>query len=146
MTFCDDEELGAGRILLEAMTANNIQNCVVFIARRYGGIRMSSDRFECYLQAAIKVFEKDPMNFGHRHITAAPDFRDREGKTKQAPKLSAPEGQIQEQISKKQNLPLFQTSHRSEVDTTAIEDEQEDSRGLIMCDMQQEDVVLSERG
>ena len=60
--FCDDGEPGAGRNLLRILTENNMSNRVVFVARHYGGIRMSSDRFECYTQAATTVIKSFPRN------------------------------------------------------------------------------------
>ena len=50
--YQDDGEPGAGRSILKLMEDNNISNQVVFVARRYGGIRMGADRFQCYVQSA----------------------------------------------------------------------------------------------
>ena len=50
--YHDDGEPGAGRLILELMEQNGIQQKAVFVARRYGGIRMGTKRFSCYLKAA----------------------------------------------------------------------------------------------
>ena len=63
--FCDDEEHGAGRILLDYLKQNSLQNRVVFVARKYGGIRMGPDRFECYKQAAELAIKANLWN----HVT-----------------------------------------------------------------------------
>ena len=58
--FCDDNEPGAGRALLNYMLQQNITNCVIFIARKFGGIKMGASRFECYVEAG-KLAVKDTM-------------------------------------------------------------------------------------
>ena len=51
--FHDDGEAGAGRHVLQLMERHNITCKAVFIARRYGGIRMGASRFTCYQRAAM---------------------------------------------------------------------------------------------
>ena len=53
--YCDDNEPGAGRYLLQLLQKNELQNRVLFVCRYYGGIKMGSDRFACYVNAAINV-------------------------------------------------------------------------------------------
>ena len=60
--YCDDGEPGAGRKLLDLLIQNNIKNKVLFIARKFGGIKMGMDRFECYVQAARAVMLQSPYN------------------------------------------------------------------------------------
>ena len=64
--FHDDGEPGAGRVLLDLLERNNIQNKVVFIAQKYGGVKMGSDRFVCYLKDAMSALgitqEEDDRN------------------------------------------------------------------------------------
>ena len=60
--FCDDGEPGAGRIILQTMQQNKLENRVFFISRQYGGIRMGAERFECYTQAAKQVLQAYPFN------------------------------------------------------------------------------------
>ena len=60
--YCDDDEHGAGRILLEFMLRNNLRNRVFFITRKYGGVRMGMDRFDCYVNAAKIILDKFPDN------------------------------------------------------------------------------------
>ena len=50
--FQDDGEPGAGRVLLKILTQNNLKNHVIFVARKYGGIRMGPERFQCYAESA----------------------------------------------------------------------------------------------
>ena len=60
--FCDDGEPGAGRVILDFILRNQLQNRVIFIARKYGGIRMGASRFECYLDAAKLAFQANTYN------------------------------------------------------------------------------------
>ena len=58
--FHDDGEPGAGRAVLDMMERKQMTGKVVFIARKYGGIKMGSDRFVCYLKAAKSCLGLDP--------------------------------------------------------------------------------------
>ena len=60
--YHDDGESSAGRVLLDFLVQNNLKNRVVFVARRYGGIRMGMDRFECYVDAARSAFQLNAYN------------------------------------------------------------------------------------
>ena len=60
--FCDDGEPAAGRTAMNLLLENHMVNRVVFISRKYGGIRMGSDRFECYASAARNVLKDNPKN------------------------------------------------------------------------------------
>ena len=60
--YQDDQEPGAGRAILQFMDMNNIQNRVVIVARKYGGIRMGNERFQCYVQAAKEAIQADLPN------------------------------------------------------------------------------------
>ena len=55
--YQDDGEPGAGRIMSELLVNNNIQNVAVFVVRKYGGVRMGSDRFLCYEEVAKQAVE-----------------------------------------------------------------------------------------
>ena len=55
--FCDDGEPGASKSILDLMVKNNLEDRVVFVSRKYGGIKMGSERFNCYLKAARQVLE-----------------------------------------------------------------------------------------
>ena len=61
--FCDDEEYGAGRILLEWMIQQNLECRVFFVIRYYGHIKMGTDRFECYKKAALSAMEGGDFNY-----------------------------------------------------------------------------------
>ena len=50
--YHDDNEPGAGRVLLNLLVKNELKNRVIFVARKYGGIRMGADRFQCYAESA----------------------------------------------------------------------------------------------
>ena len=56
--FCDDGEPGAGRNILNTLMYNSYNNVVVFVARRYGGIKMGANRFECYREAALTALKE----------------------------------------------------------------------------------------
>ena len=60
--YCDDGEPGAGDALLQLLSVNQLDNRVIFVARKYGGIRMGAERFQCYLHAAKSVIEEHPYN------------------------------------------------------------------------------------
>ena len=60
--FCDDGEHGAGRHILDFMVKNNFINKVVFVSRKYGGIRMSGERYDCYKTATELVLQANPWN------------------------------------------------------------------------------------
>ena len=61
-SYCDDGEPNAGKYVLDFMIKNNIRKRVIFIARHYGGIRMGTERFECYVQAAKTAIQQYPHN------------------------------------------------------------------------------------
>ena len=50
--YHDDGEPGAGRVLLNLLKENLLSGHVLFVARKYGGIRMGTERFSCYIKAA----------------------------------------------------------------------------------------------
>ena len=60
--FHDDGEPGAGRNILDMMKRNQLENRVIFVARRYGGVRMGPTRFECYVEAAKGAVQANPFN------------------------------------------------------------------------------------
>ena len=60
--YCDDDEPGAGKKVLDLMLKHDMLNRVVFVTRKYGGIKMGSDRFDCYAQAAKEVLQAHPFN------------------------------------------------------------------------------------
>ena len=50
--YHDDGEPSAGRTILQILKENLVENTVVFVARKYGGLRMGANRFKCYSDAA----------------------------------------------------------------------------------------------
>ena len=60
--YCNDGEPGAGRRLMDYMIQCGQKNRVIFISRKYGGVRMGVDRFECYLAAAKTVVKANSWN------------------------------------------------------------------------------------
>ena len=60
--FCDDGEPGAGKTVLDFLKRNDLEKRVIFVARKYGGIKMGADRFECYENAAKMSIMKHPWN------------------------------------------------------------------------------------
>ena len=61
-SFHNDGEPGAGRVLLDFLLENELKSRVVFVARRYGGLKMGSDRFDCYHSAAKSAVLADSFN------------------------------------------------------------------------------------
>ena len=41
------------------MKVNDLKNRVVFVARRYGGAKIGSERFQCYLDAVNMAVSRD---------------------------------------------------------------------------------------
>ena len=62
LDYHDDEEHGAGRLLMDFLKVNELKNRVIFVARRYGGARLGMDRFQCYLSAALGACNNDSFN------------------------------------------------------------------------------------
>ena len=60
--YCDDDEPSAGRTVLNSMISWKMENRVIFIARKFGGIKMGSSRFECYKQSAMIACKALPWN------------------------------------------------------------------------------------
>ena len=60
--FCDDGEHGAGTKLLDMMVESDIESRVLFVTRKYSGIKIGGERFNCVLQAAEKCMELYPFN------------------------------------------------------------------------------------
>ena len=58
--FHDDGEPGSGRILLDLLTRNNLEGWVIFVARKYGGIKLGADRFKMYIRSACDVLSLNP--------------------------------------------------------------------------------------
>ena len=50
--FQDDGEPGAGRVLLDLLEYKQCKDVAVFVARKYGGVRMGVDRLTLYQKAA----------------------------------------------------------------------------------------------
>ena len=72
--YHDDGEPAAGRMILDILTSFGIQGKVVFVARRYGGIKMGAERFTCYVQAAKSAlgiqFDQQPPNMPEIGVNA----------------------------------------------------------------------------
>ena len=60
--FCDDGEIGAGRRLLQLLQKNEIEARAVFVVRYYGGMKMGTDRFQCYEEAVKGAILAHPFN------------------------------------------------------------------------------------
>ena len=60
--YQDDGEPGAGRVLLDFMRVNHLQKKAIFVARRFGGVKMGVERFQCYLEAARQAVMLDMPN------------------------------------------------------------------------------------
>ena len=74
--FADDGEPAAGRAVLDILTRNNMQNRVVFVTRKFGGIKMGPNRFECYRQAAKAALKSLSWNKKlniHQHLLTPDD-------------------------------------------------------------------------
>ena len=60
--FCDDDEIGGGRALLELLERNNITHRALFVIRYFGDNKIGQDRFVCIRNAAVSAIEKSPQN------------------------------------------------------------------------------------
>ena len=61
--YCDDEEPGAGRIILNWMEKNDLTCRVFFIVRHYGSIKLGPERFTCYVNAAESALDGGEFNY-----------------------------------------------------------------------------------
>ena len=59
--FCDDQDHGVGRMILNMMIQSDISNRALFLIR-HSGEKMNEDRISMYKKAAISVLEKSPIN------------------------------------------------------------------------------------
>ena len=57
--FHDDGEPGSGRVLLQLMEEQQMTNKVLFVVRRYGGVKLGALRYECYRRAALSAVQDD---------------------------------------------------------------------------------------
>ena len=58
--YHDDGEPGVGRQILDLMVAKQLKNKVIFAVRHYGGTKMGTDRFTCYMKAVKSALGIDP--------------------------------------------------------------------------------------
>ena len=62
--FQDDNECGAGRICLNLLKDSGVSHRVFYVVRYYGGQKMGSERFTCYLkamQSALRAAKENPL-------------------------------------------------------------------------------------
>ena len=59
---CDDQEPGASRNVLQLMHEHDLKSRVFYIARYCGKAKLSSKRFECYVEAAKMALIQHPNN------------------------------------------------------------------------------------
>ena len=64
-SFHDDSEPGSGRVLLENLLKFGEEGTVLFGVRRYGGVKLGTDRFDLYAKTAIDILGGDPQ----QHVT-----------------------------------------------------------------------------
>ena len=57
MDYHDDGEANAGRLLLDLLINNKQNGVAVFVARKYGSIKLGASRFTCYLNATKDCLE-----------------------------------------------------------------------------------------
>ena len=60
--FCDDGEIGAGRIILSIIKKNQLTNIAIFVARIQHGGNIGPVRFNLIKQLVDKAMEKKPFN------------------------------------------------------------------------------------
>ena len=61
--YCDDDEVSAGRVILQPMKQNNIEKRAIFVVRYFGLNKIGDDRFTCIKEAAKSAIEAHPYNF-----------------------------------------------------------------------------------
>ena len=61
-SFCDDGEPGAGRALLNMLVKHGFKSRVIFVTRVFGGIKMGSNRFDCYRDAGKDALINNAWN------------------------------------------------------------------------------------
>ena len=62
LDYHDDGEHTVGRLLMDFLKENDLKNRVIFVARRYGGVKMGAARFNCYLKVAKQSIIKGQFN------------------------------------------------------------------------------------
>ena len=62
-SFVDDGEPGSGRVLLNVLLDKELEGYVVFGVRKYGGVKIGTDRFTCYAMAAYSALGLDPDSY-----------------------------------------------------------------------------------
>ena len=60
--YWDDEEPGAGRLIANLLRVNKISHRVIFVIRYCGNVKLSSERFDMYREAAIDVVKTGSWN------------------------------------------------------------------------------------
>ena len=60
--FCDDQENGAGAVLLREMEKGNVYNKALFVVRYCGKQKLSENRHSAYIRAARKLLQDKPLN------------------------------------------------------------------------------------
>ena len=60
--FCDDKEHSCGKSVLSWMKKYKIGCRMFFIIRQYGGTKLGPSRHQCYITAAQKALENNPIN------------------------------------------------------------------------------------
>ena len=60
--YCDDNEIGAGAKLLEAMQKNQVTHKAFFVVRYTGKQKIKEDRFKGYLSAVTALIAQKPIN------------------------------------------------------------------------------------
>ena len=60
--YVDDDEHGAGSILLDMLLESQIQNRVIFVVRSYDGSHIGPKRYDLIKQAATSAIDRAPVN------------------------------------------------------------------------------------
>ena len=59
---CDDDDYGAGKVILQAMQEAGITYKAIFVVRNCTKQKLGGERFECYTKAAQNVINEHPYN------------------------------------------------------------------------------------
>ena len=60
--YCDDNDHSCGKSVLWWMQRNKISCRMFFVVRNYGGKKLGASRHQCYIEAAERALENNPIN------------------------------------------------------------------------------------
>ena len=60
--FCDDKEIGGGRMILNMIKRSQLSNIAIFVVRLHKSVNVGLKRFEMIQDAVLNVMSQQPYN------------------------------------------------------------------------------------